>query len=91
MEGLKKGSKKQSGQTFQRAQCLLWVPERGSDVDEFREKSWLGFSMRIEENFAPNQQKKLTDNSIKKPNRQNKIDRQGLGFSMWIGEKFEPK
>ena len=37
--GIKKGSKKQSGQTFQRAQCLLWVPERGSDVVEFGEKS----------------------------------------------------
>ena len=37
--------------------------------------------MRIEENFASNQQKKLIDNSIKTPNRQNKIDRQGLGFS----------
>ena len=38
--------------------------------------------MRIEENFAPNQQKKLIDNSINNPNRQNEIDRQGLGFSM---------
>lgn len=87
----KTGPKKQSGLTFQGAQCLLWVPERGSDVVKFREKSWLGFSMRIVENFAPNQQKKLKDNSTKNPNRQKKIDRQGLGFSMWIGEKFEPK